>query len=108
LAWLLYLRSPQLLERIVPTMRAVGLYGLSAGKFFFDAAYEMLIVWPLEAIARACAWVDREGVDGLVNAVGSLPGQIGSSIRWLQAGLVPFYALVMLLGMLLMMGALLM
>lgn len=107
LAWLLYLGAPGYLPRLSQAMQGVGLYGLSAGKFFFDLAYLMLVVWPLEGIARFSAWFDRTIIDGLVNRLGLVPAAFGAALRPLQAGLIPFYALAMLLGMLILLGALL-
>ena len=35
-------------------MAALGLYGLSRGKFFCDQIYRVVIVWPLEGL---CGWM---------------------------------------------------
>ncbi|MCR4415172.1 MAG: hypothetical protein NUV77_22350, partial [Thermoguttaceae bacterium] len=107
LAWWVYARRRDALPRLVRAMSAVGVYQLSLGKFFFDHAYNVLLVWPLAAVARVCAWFDRIVIDGLVDAVGGLPGVVGRSLRPLQGGLVPLYALGMLLGTLVLLGALL-
>ncbi len=107
LAWWVYARRPDTLPRLVRAMAAVGVYQLSLGKFFFDHAYHVVLVWPLAAVARASAWFDRAVIDGLVDAVGRLPGALGRSLRPLQGGLVPLYALGMLLGTLVLLGALL-
>ena len=108
LAWLLYLALPRLLEFAVRLMRATGLYALSAGKFFFDQVYGTLIVRPLEGLARLLAWIDRQLVDGLVDLVGSMPLGIGAALRSLGVGLIPFYALAMVLGLLVLLGAMFM
>ncbi len=107
LAWLVYAGRRKALPRLVRAMQAVGAYQLSWGKFFFDQAYNVLFVWPTAAIARACAWFDRAAIDGLVDGIGKLPGVVGRSMRPLQGGLIPFYALAMLLGTLMLLGALL-
>ena len=60
--------------------------------------YDVLIVKPLQYLARFFYWLDRWLVDGLVNLVGSLPPLAGSLMRSLQMGLVQFYALAMVLG----------
>jgi len=106
LAWLLYLAVPRYLEAAVRLMRATGLYALSAGKFFFDAVYEALVVRPLEMLARLLAWADNKLVDGLVDRVGLMPVRLGAELRPLQGGLIPFYALAMVLGLLVLLGAL--
>jgi NADH-quinone oxidoreductase subunit L len=107
LAWLLYWGAPGMRPRLSVVMRLLGLKSLSEGKFFFDPVYQMLIVWPMEGIAQLCAWTDRVVLDGLVDWVGKIPVALGASLRSLQGGLTPFYALAMLLGLLVMLGALL-
>jgi len=107
LAGALYLAMPALLEQLTATMKAVGLYALSAGKFFFDPIYSLLIVRPLEGLARLSAWADRVAIDGLVDRIGGLPPALGSALRPFQPGLIPFYALAMLLGLLVLLGTML-
>ena len=107
LAWLFYIARPDLAEATARSMKSVGLYTLSHGKFFIDEIYAALIVRPLEALAGLLALIDTYVVDGTVNAVGALPRAFGSLFRPLQDGMVQFYALVMALGVLALMGALL-
>ncbi len=80
-------------------------YKLSQNKFYFDEIYDALVVWPLRILAWVCYWFDRWIVDGLVNAVGLVPGAVGSLMRSLQMGLVQFYALAMVLGALVLVAA---
>jgi NADH-quinone oxidoreductase subunit L len=80
-------------------------YRLSRDKFYFDELYAALVVWPLRMIATVCAWIDRWVVDGLVNLVGRIPPAAGALMRPLQMGLVQFYALAMVLGMLVLVAA---
>ena len=108
LAWFLYLGREAVLRQLTRAMDAVGLYRLSQGKFFFDQIYCVLVVWPLEGIARAAYWVDRYVIDGLVNLCGLVPVAAGATMRSLQSGLVPLYALAMVLGLLVLIGALMM
>jgi NADH-quinone oxidoreductase subunit L len=75
-------------------------YKLSLGKFFFDEIYQLTIVLPLRLFAAACYAIDRWVVDGIVNGIGRIPPAIGSLFRSLQMGLVQFYALAMVLGIL--------
>jgi NADH-quinone oxidoreductase subunit L len=84
-----------------------GLYALSRGKFFFDEIYGVLVVRPLEMLARTLAWIDNRVIDTLVDLMGDVPRLLGASLRPLHGGLVQFYALVMVLGLLLLLGALL-
>ncbi len=80
-------------------------YRLSANKFYFDEIYNALVVWPLRIIASVCAWIDRWIIDGLVDLAGAIPPAIGYVMRGLQVGLVQFYALAMVLGMLILAAA---
>jgi NADH-quinone oxidoreductase subunit L len=91
----------------VPLMLAhfVTPYKLSQNKFYFDELYNAFIVTPLRWAAVALAWLDRWLVDGIVNLLGWIPPAIGSLMRGLQMGLVQFYALAMVLGMLLLLAA---
>ena len=84
-----------------------GLYRLSAGKFYFDAIYFLFVVWPLEQIARLLAWMDRWIIDGLVDFCGALPRAFGSALRVLQGGMIQFYAMGMVLGLLVLIAVLL-
>jgi NADH-quinone oxidoreductase subunit L len=106
-AALLYLGRPAWLEALTALMTALGLYGLSKNKFYFDEIYRALVVGPLERLAAVLAWLDQHGVDALVDAVGAVPRAIGATLRPLQGGLVQFYAVLMILGVLALLGALL-
>jgi NADH-quinone oxidoreductase subunit L len=80
-------------------------YRLSYDKFYFDELYAALVVWPLRILAAACAWLDRWIIDGLVNWTGRIPAAVGALMRPLQMGLLQFYALAMVLGMLILVAA---
>ncbi len=80
-------------------------YRLSRDKFYFDEIYNALIVWPLRMIAAACYWFDRWIIDGLVDLAGRIPPALGYVMRGLQMGLLQFYALAMILGMLILVAA---
>ena len=80
-------------------------YKLSAGKFYFDEVYDALFVTPLRWLSAFFYWIDRWLVDGLVNLAGAAPLAIGSLMRGLQGGLVQFYAVAMVLGVLILIAA---
>ena len=105
LAWLFYMARPGLAEAAAKWARLP--YVLSYRKFFFDEIYAALIVRPLEALAALLALIDRVLIDGMVDAVGALPRALGAMFRPLQGGLVQFYAFMMALGVLALLGALL-
>ncbi len=106
-AWLLYVGRRALVEQLTRALDAVRLYRLSHGKIFFDEIYGFLVVGPLEGLAWLSYWVDRYLIDSLVNLCGLLPKLIGAALRPLQNGMVQFYALAMVLGLLVLIGALL-
>jgi NADH-quinone oxidoreductase subunit L len=87
---------------------ALGFYHLSKQKFFFDEIYQMLFVWPFMGLAAASYWIDRNVIDRTVNFIGRMPPAIGAALRPLQNGLVPFYAVGMVLGVLVLLAAVLM
>ncbi|MBN1393539.1 MAG: NADH-quinone oxidoreductase subunit L [Pirellulales bacterium] len=103
----LYLRPGKAVERLTRAMNVFGLYSLSYGKFFIDPLYDALLVRPLLGIARLAAWLDRRVIDSAVDAVGRAPALIGAAVRPVQNGLVQLYALVMVLGVLVLLGIML-
>ncbi len=95
-------------QQVAWLARAMGpLYRASYAKFWFDQIYLVTIVWPLELVATISYVLDRLVIDGLVDLCGRLPAALGSRLRALQIGLVSFYALAMVLGLLVMLGMLL-
>jgi NADH:ubiquinone oxidoreductase subunit 5 (subunit L)/multisubunit Na+/H+ antiporter MnhA subunit len=90
------------------TTEVLGLYRLSKGKFFFDEIYQMLFVWPFLGVAAASYWIDRNVIDRTVDAIGRVPPTVGAALRPLQNGLIPFYAVGMVLGLLVLLAAVLM
>jgi NADH-quinone oxidoreductase subunit L len=80
-------------------------YKLSLNKFFIDEIYQLVIVLPLRGFGVVCYAIDRWVVDGFVNLVGRIPVAIGGLMRSLQMGLVQFYALAMVLGVLVLLVA---
>jgi NADH-quinone oxidoreductase subunit L len=79
---------------------------LFANRFFIDQIYKGLIVKPLEGVALVAAAFDRYVIDGLVDGIARIPLALGAWVRHLQSGLVQRYALVGVLGTLLIMLAL--
>ena len=65
-----------------------------------------LIVWPLKLLAWLSYVIDRYVIDAAVNFCGFVPRVGGALLRSLQTGMVQFYALAMVLGMLVLFGSL--
>lgn len=83
----------------------VSPYRLSQGKFFFDEIYAVLIVKPLRVLANFAYWIDRWIIDGFINLIAKVPGGVGNLLRRMQTGLVPFYALAMVIAILLLIAS---
>ncbi|MBN2024770.1 MAG: NADH-quinone oxidoreductase subunit L [Pirellulales bacterium] len=108
LAAVLYVFSPALGRRLAQVMKTLGLYQLSRDRFLFDEIYQWLLARPAAGLAWLCHWCDRNVVDRLVDWCGLAPVVVGAALRPLQNGLVQYYALAMVLGLLALFGALMM
>ncbi|MEM7128568.1 MAG: NADH-quinone oxidoreductase subunit L [Chloroflexota bacterium] len=72
---------------------------LAEQKWYVDEIYQMLIVSPLLALSNWFANImDQKGIDGAVNLLGSSTMIVGNYARRIQTGLIPNYALSILLG----------
>jgi NADH-quinone oxidoreductase subunit L len=90
--------KPSNLPQLVRT--AVGpLYDLSLNKFYLDEIANLLVTFPVKALAFASLLFDQGFVDRLVDEVGAVPGIVGRFLRPVQNGLIQSYALVMLFGL---------
>ena len=83
------------------------MYELSYGKFFVDQIYDWLVVKPLEFVVVDLQW-DRSLVDrwGGEFRVAPCRRSFGAGLRSLQNGVVQFYAMAMILGILVLIGTL--
>lgn len=104
LAWWMYDKSPGLADLV--GRKAQVLYQLSLNKFHVDEIYYAFVVRPLIVFARLCRTVDTYIVDSLVDLTASVPRLVGMLLRPIQNGLVQFYALAMVLGLAVFLGAL--
>jgi NADH-quinone oxidoreductase subunit L len=103
LAWLLYVRSPDLPDRIYARTR--GIYNILWNRYWVDEIYDTLVIQPYQMASRFF-WkgVDVVLVDGLVNGVGEVVTWNSGVWRRLQSGSVQQYALGMLLGAVVLVG----
>lgn len=97
LAWLMYVQKPLLSYAL--TEKARALYQLSLDKFHFDELYEAFLVRPMEVLAGLSGYLDLKMIDRLVDLIGGTPRLVGGLFRYVQNGLVQFYALAMVLGL---------
>ena len=72
---------------------------------YANAINEALIARPGTWLTRALVFVDNKGVDGVVNGTAALLGGTSGRLRRLQTGFVRSYALSMLTGAVLVVGA---
>ncbi|MDR3681966.1 MAG: NADH-quinone oxidoreductase subunit L [Flavipsychrobacter sp.] len=76
-----------------------GLAKLLENKWYVDEIYDAVIVRPLAALSGLLdKFVEKSGIDGIVNGVGKGVRYGSDRIRMLQTGQVGFYIFVMVLG----------
>ena len=76
-----------------------GLYKTAYHKFYIDEVYLFItqrIIFNL--IGRPAAWIDKNVVDGMVNATGNTTQNISEKIKGFQSGKVQQYAIYFLAG----------
>ncbi len=77
-----------------------GLKKFFADKWYIDELYDALIVRPLAGLSSILnRFVERMGIDGMVNGVGKTVRWGSDRVRLLQTGQVGFYIFVMVIGM---------
>ncbi|WP_437919232.1 NADH-quinone oxidoreductase subunit L [Sphingobacterium sp. LRF_L2] len=75
------------------------LHRLSYRKLYIDEFYDALIVRPLKHLSIILyKYLDRLGIDGVVNGVGEFFVGAGKGIRQLQSGHVGFYIIMMVVS----------
>ncbi len=103
IAWARYGR-----QEIPVTAPAGRLVTVAARKDLYgDAVNESVLMRPGQWLTRLSVYFDNRGVDGLVNTLAAAMGGTSGRLRRLQTGFVRSYALSMLVGAVLLVGALL-
>ncbi|WP_053733211.1 NADH-quinone oxidoreductase subunit L [Nocardia sp. NRRL S-836] len=105
LAFLLFGRRAQPVERPARVSFPVR---AARNDLYGNALNEALFARPGTWLTRALVYLDLKGVDGVVNGTAALLGGSSGRLRRLQTGFVRSYALSMLLGSIVVLGALLM
>jgi NADH:ubiquinone oxidoreductase subunit 5 (subunit L)/multisubunit Na+/H+ antiporter MnhA subunit len=75
-------------------------------KYYVDEFYRWMLDHGYYALSGAIAWFDRHVVDGVMNGLALAMQVAGGALRRLQTGRMQAYALAMLGGILLLLGAL--
>ncbi len=83
-------------EVFTSTFRPV--HTVLVNRYYMDHLYNWIAGRVVLGLAATLDWVDRYGVDGVVNAVAELAVMAAGSLRLLQRGWVQFYALMVTLG----------
>ena len=97
LAWLFYVRRPELPGELAGRFRA--LHALLAGKYWVDELYDALVVRPYVRLSDALwRFVDQGLIDGAVNGTAAFVVVNGQLWRLVQTGNVQHYALVFVGG----------
>jgi NADH-quinone oxidoreductase subunit L len=98
LAWLFYIRQPDLPGKTAATFRPVYLFFYN--KWYFDELYDFLFVRPSKRIGH---WLWKKGDGALIDGLG--PDGLAEGTRGiarfagrLQSGYIYHYAFVMLIG----------
>jgi NADH-quinone oxidoreductase subunit L len=75
-------------------------------KYWIDEAYDRAFVQPIKSTSTKVLWqfFDVKVIDGLVNGTAALVQLCGSGLRHIQTGLVRSYAVMILLGALMVIG----
>ncbi|MEO5937023.1 MAG: NADH-quinone oxidoreductase subunit L [Terriglobales bacterium] len=91
-AWFLYIRRPELPERIAASMG--GLYRTVLNKYYVDEGYQEAIVDPIVDGSTKILWkrVDVGVIDAAVNSAGTTAKFFSGSFRKMQSGNLRSYA----------------
>ncbi|NQT34301.1 NADH-quinone oxidoreductase subunit L [bacterium] len=98
-----YIKNPAIPKRL--TARAVGLHKMLLNKYWIDEVYDYMIVQTVIGTADSLwRFFDVKIVDGLVNGLAKMFDWFGSIFRHIQTGLVSNYALMMVVGVVVIVG----
>jgi NADH-quinone oxidoreductase subunit L len=79
-----------------------GFYKVTLNKFYMDEIWMFVTKNVIfKYISYPVAWFDKHIVDGMINQTGKQTENAAASIKGLQSGKVQFYAIVFVLGVLL-------
>lgn len=99
LAWKMYAASP------VGAPAKGFAAAVARNDFFQDDVNDVLLVNPGNGLVRATELTDLGAADGAVRGLTSVVGHASRGLRRLQNGFVRSYALTMLLGIVVLLGA---
>jgi NADH-quinone oxidoreductase subunit L len=93
-----YLKNPRF--ALNASTRFKGIYNLLLNKYFVDELYDSIVVNPIVRGSDRYLWrfTDVSVIDGIVNGTASFINFISGKIRKIQTGVTQFYAVIMMLG----------
>jgi NADH-quinone oxidoreductase subunit L len=96
-----YTQKPNI--AIQTSKRFSKIYTLLWNKYFVDEAYDAAVVNSIVKSSDTILWkiADNKIIDGLVNGTASVIDFISQKIRKIQTGVAQFYAIVMMIGIVL-------
>jgi NADH-quinone oxidoreductase subunit L len=106
IAWVFYIKNPKIPHNFVA--RFPGLYKLLYNKYYVDEIYNTLFVnSTIKGSEVVYDHFDLKVIDGAVNGSASATNFFGKVLSYFQTGLIKDYALIFLLGAILLLGYLL-
>ncbi|MDR3667869.1 MAG: NADH-quinone oxidoreductase subunit L, partial [Ignavibacteriaceae bacterium] len=94
----IYIKNPRLAN--TASVKFKSLYNLLLNKYWVDEFYDAAVVTPIERSSDRFLWrfTDITVIDGIVNGTASVINLISGKIRKIQTGVAQFYAVIMMLG----------
>jgi NADH-quinone oxidoreductase subunit L len=97
LAYYIWVLRPGLSGRLVTRFRSIHTFLVH--KWYFDEAYDVLVVRPITALGRAASTTfERVVIDGVSQGAAVVVRTGNSLVRVAQSGLVRYYALALMTG----------
>ncbi len=97
----IYLKRPSIAVSV--STRFKKAYNILWNKYFIDETYDTVVVNPIVKVSDKFLWKinDAKIIDGTINGSAKLIDKISGQIRKMQTGVAQFYALIMILGIVL-------
>ena len=96
-AFVMYRKKNDLPDRVTTSIK--GLYTLAYNKFYFDEMWLFVTRTVIfKNISAPIAWFDRKFIDGFMDALASITNSASEAIKGLQSGRLQQYALVYIVG----------
>ncbi len=96
-----YLKKPSIAEKT--SVRFKRFYNILWNKYFVDELYDTTVVNPIKNVSDNFLWkiADVKWIDGLINNLAAAVDYLSEKTRKMQTGVAQFYAIIMVLGIVL-------